>query len=244
MTRAWDETGTELWTTLIPIEDSGVLGLTRIDEGDYVASGYHPGPNGFLARYETGRGMEVWAQLQVTAGALGPIAGGDRFWVSRADTDALERYTLDGMNESQISPLDGDEVMDVELGEDGHVYVLTLAMDRTSFAVSHYDAQGGLMWTQVHDDGALVDVGGLALLPAAGGLVVAGSTNVDLGQSDGLLVWYDLGGEQLAPDLVLDIDEVDALHDVAVTPFSYALAVGERRVAGQDSDLWIRKFEI
>ena len=89
------------------------------------------------------------------------------------------------------------------------------------------------MWTQTHGgEVGLVGMGGLALLPGGGGLLVAGTTNVDVDSSDGLLVWYDLDGGQLADDVVLDLDDVDALHDVAVTPYNYAVAVGVRMAAG------------
>jgi hypothetical protein len=101
-----------------------------------------------------------------------------------------------------------------------------------------------LVWSQTHADGAQVGLGGLDLLPGGGGLVVAGTTNLAVDSSDGLLVWYDLDGEQLADDVVLDLDDVDALHDVAVTPYNYAVAVGVRMAANADADLWIRKFEI
>jgi hypothetical protein len=176
-------------------------------------------------------------------GVLGPVAAGERIWVARKDTDALERYTLDGTADSQISPLDGDDVADLVVAADGHVYVLTEDADQGGFAVCRYDGEGVLVWMQSFgDELTQVRVGGLALLP--GGVLVAGSTNVGVDASDGLLVWYDFDGGQLAEDVIIDVDDVDALHDVAVTPYNYAVAVGERRVAGGAADLWIRKFEI
>ena len=95
VTRAWDSTGTELWTAIVPDGDSGILGLAVDAQNDVVAAGYHPGPNGFLARYDA-RGMEVLLQSQNVAGALGPVAAGDHIWVGRNDSETLERYTLDG----------------------------------------------------------------------------------------------------------------------------------------------------
>jgi hypothetical protein len=124
------------------------------------------------------------------------------------------------------------------------VYVLTEATDQTDFSVSRYDSAGALVWSQAHDTGATVSAGGLDLLPGGGGLLVAGATNLAVDSSDGLLAWYDLDGEPLAADTVLDLDAVDALHDVAVTPYNYAVAVGVHMAAGGDADLWIRKFEI
>jgi cysteine-rich repeat protein len=241
--RSWASTGEEFWTAIVSSGDSGILGLAIDADNDVVAAGYHPGPNGFLARYDS-RGAEVWAQLQVQAGALGPVAAGDHIWAARQDSDALERFSLDGDADWQISPLDGDVVRDLVADDGGHVYVLTEAVDQSGFSLSRYDGQGALVWSQTHADGASVGVGGLALLPGGGGLVIAGATNVGVDSSDGLLVWYDLDGAQLADDVVLDLDEVDALHDVAVTPYNYAVAVGVRMAAGADADLWIRKFEI
>jgi cysteine-rich repeat protein len=242
VTRAWDSTGAEVWTTIVPDGDSGILGLA-IDAQNYVvAVGYHPGPNGFLARYDA-RGVEVLTQSQDVAGALGPVAAGPYVWALREDTDTLEIYGLDGASGWQISPLDGDVVRDL-VAEDDDVYVLTEAADQSSFTVSRYDASA-LVWTQTRaGDGVQLSVGGLALLPGGGGLVVAGTTNLAVDSSDGLLVWFDLDGEELADEVVLDLDDVDALHDVTVTPYNYAVAVGVRRAAGADADLWIRKFEI
>jgi cysteine-rich repeat protein len=242
VTRAWDSSGDQLWTAIVPDGDSGILGLAIDADDDVVAAGYHPGPNGFLARYDS-RGMEVWAQSQNQAGALGPVAARDHIWVARPDADALERYSLDGTADWQISPLDGDVVRDLVADDLANVYVLTEAADQSGFSVSRYDDAGALVWSQTHVASAKVSVGGLDLLPGGGGLVIAG-TNVALNSSDGLLVWYDLDGEPLADDVVLDLDDVDALHDVAVTPYNYAVAVGVRMASGADADLWIRKFEI
>jgi hypothetical protein len=122
--------------------------------------------------------------------------------------------------------------------------VLTEAADQSGFSLSRYDGQGALVWSQTHAGRVQVSAGGVALLPGGGGLLVAGTTNVAADSSDGLLVWYDLEGAQLADDVVLDLDDVDALHDVAVTPYNYAVAVGMRMAAGADADLWIRKFQI
>jgi cysteine-rich repeat protein len=242
VTRAWDSAGDQLWTAIVPDGDSGILGLAIDADNDVVAAGYHPGPNGFLARYDS-RGMEVWVQSQEQVGALGPVAAGDHIWAARQDADALERFDLDGAAGWQISPLDGDVVRDLVADADGHVYVLTEAGDQSGFSLSRYDSEGALVWSQTHDAGAEVSVGGVDLLPGGGGLLVAG-TNLDVDLSDGLLVWYDLDGEPLADDVVLDLDDVDALHDVAVTPYNYAVAVGVSMAAGSDADLWIRKFEI
>ncbi len=240
--RAWDSAGEQVWSTIVAVEGSSILGLAIDAQGHVVAAGYHPGPSGFLARYD-GRGLEVWAQLQVTAGALGPVAAGERIWVDRRDSDRLERYGLDGATEPGIEALDGDVVRDLVVDAGGQVYVLTEGADGSGFAISRYDANGALVWTQTHGGNvAQVSMGGLALLP--GGLLVVGSTNVGADASDGLLVWYDRDGGPLVEDVVIDLDDVDALHDVAITPFNYAVAVGERRAAGADSDLWIRKFEI
>jgi hypothetical protein len=134
-------------------------------------------------------------------------------------------------------------VRDLVADDLANVYVLTEAADQSGFSVSRYDDAGALVWSQTHVASAKVSVGGLDLLPGGGGLVIAG-TNVALNSSDGLLVWYDLDGEPLADDVVLDLDDVDALHDVAVTPYNYAVAVGVRMASGADADLWIRKFEI
>jgi cysteine-rich repeat protein len=244
VTRAWDSTGAQLWTAIVPDGDSGILGLAVDAQDDVVAVGYHPGPNGFLARYDS-RGTEVLLQSQAVAGALGPVAAGEHIWAARNDSDTLERYTLDGEAGWQISPLDGDVLRDLVADDSGHVYVLTEAADQSGFTLSRYDDAGTLVWTQTHaDEVAQVTVGALALLPGGGGLLIAGTTNLDVDSSDGLLVWYDLDGGQLADDVVLDLDDVDALHDVAVTPYNYAVAVGVRMAAGADADLWIRKFEI
>lgn len=242
VTRSWESSGDQLWTAIVPDGDSGILGLAIDADNGVVAAGYHPGPNGFLARYDA-RGMEVWVQSQELPGALGPVAAGDHIWAARADTDSLERVELDGAAGWQISPLDGDVVRDLVADEGGHVYVLTEAADQSEFSLSRYDGEGTLVWSQTHAAAGKVSVGGLALLPGGGGLLVAG-TNVGLNSSDGLLVWYDLDGEPLAADVVLDLDDVDSLHDVAVTPYNYAVAVGSRMAAGADADLWIRKFEI
>ena len=107
--------------------------------------------------------------------------------------------------------------------------MLTEAADQSGFTVSCDHDTGALVWTQTHGgEVGLVGMGGLALLPGGGGLLVAGTTNVEVDSSDGLLVWYDLDGGQLADDVALDLDDVDALYDVAVTPYNYAVAVGVR----------------
>jgi cysteine-rich repeat protein len=249
VTRSWEPTGIQLWSAIVPDANSGILGLAIDADNDVVASGYHPGQMGFLARYDS-RGAEVWVQLQPQPGPLGPVAAGTHIWAARPDADALERYSLDGAADWQISPLDGDVVRDLVADDGGHVYVLTEAADQSGFSISRYDGEGALVWSQTHADGGPVSVGGLALLPGSpdvpgsGGLLVAGTTNVAVDSSDGLLVWYDLDGAQLAADVVLDHDDVDGLHDVAVTPYNYAVAVGVRMNAGADADLWIRKFQI
>jgi cysteine-rich repeat protein len=242
VTRAWDSTGTEIWSAIVPEGDSGILGLAMDADQHVIAAGYHPGPSGFLARYDA-RGLAAWTQSQNVGGALGPVAAGDHIWAARPDGDSLERYTLEGANDWEISPLDGDTVRDLVADDGGHVYVLTEAADQASFTISRYDDAGALVWTQTHQDGAQVSLGGLALLPG-GGLVIAGTTNVAVDSSDGLLVFYDPDGGQLAADVVLDLDEVDTLNDVAVTPYNYAVAVGMRMTSGEDADLWVRKFEI
>lgn len=243
VTRSWESTGDQLWSAIVPDAVSGILGLAIDANNVVVAAGYHPGHNGFLARYDS-RGAEVWVQSQPQAGPLGPVAVGDHIFAARQDTDALERYSLDGAADWQISPLDGDVVKDLVAGDGGHVYVLTEAADQTGFSVSRYDGEGALVWSQTHADGAQVSVGGLALLPGSGGLLVAGTTNVGADSSDGLLVWYDLDGAPLAEDVVIDHDDVDGLHDVALTPYNNAVAVGVRMNVGADADLWLRKFQI
>jgi cysteine-rich repeat protein len=243
VTRAWTSAGEQLWTAIVPDGDSGILGLAVDANNHVIAAGYHPGPNGFLARYDA-RGMEVWVQSQALAGALGPVAAGDHIWVRRDDADSLERHNLAGAAAWQISPLDGDIVRDLVADDGGHVVVLSEAGDQSGLLLSRYDGEGALVWSQTHVTGASVSAGGVDLLPGGGGLLVAGTTNVAAGSSDGLLLWYDLDGEPLAEDVVLDLDDVDALHDVTVTPYNYAVAVGVRMAAGADADLWVRKFEI
>ncbi|PRP99621.1 hypothetical protein [Enhygromyxa salina] len=45
----------------------------------------------------------------------------------------------------------------------------------------------------------------------------------------------------LAGELSTDISE---LHDVAVFPAGYGVAVGEHRADGLDADLWIHEFSL
>ncbi|PRQ04837.1 myxococcus cysteine-rich repeat containing protein [Enhygromyxa salina] len=244
-TRVWDTDGDSGWTTLVDVGNSGILGVA-VDGQDFVTSvGYHS-ESGFLARYDP-LDLESWAQLQVTAGSLGPVgvSPSGEIWAVRGDAALLERYSVTG-DPGWTAPIEGqaDHVFEeLVIGGGGEAYLLARAADQSSFTLSKYDAAGALEWSQTHDGGGLEHgASGLALLP--GGLVVAGYTNGSGGAADGLLSWYDANGGELAADVVLDNADLDRLYDVVVTTHNYAIAVGAHASGGEDSDLWIRKFEI
>jgi cysteine-rich repeat protein len=234
LTRAWDGAGNQLWSALAPVSDSSVLGLAVDDEGFVITAGYHPGPNGLLARYDAD-GLEDWSQTQDLAGSLFPVAAGPGIWAVRAETGSLEHYSSVGDAVWTAALPELVVPRDLAVDAAGNLYVLGGLDDQSSFSVTKYDSEGALLWTSVHDEPGVDELaGGLALLPGEAGLVIAGSL-----AEDGLLVWYDDEGAQLAADVVLDLGGVERLHELAVTPYNYAVAVGQA-----DADLWIRKFEI
>lgn len=247
VTRVWDGQGNSGWTTLVEVGSSGILGVA-VDAQGFVTSAGYQGLNGFLARYDP-LDLETWAQLQDTAGGLGPVgvSASGEIWAVRGDAAQLERSSVSG-EPGWTAAIVGqaDHVFeDLVVGGGGEVYLLAQASDNSSFTLSKYDAAGALAWTQTSDGGGLEHgASGLGLLPGGQGVVVAGYTNGSGGASDGLLSWYDASGGALAADVVLDNTDIDRLYDLAVTTHNYAIAVGAHATIGADVDLWIRKFEI
>ncbi|PRP90731.1 hypothetical protein ENSA5_61650 [Enhygromyxa salina] len=241
-TRSWDAEGNSDWTTLVDSGSSGVLGVAADAQGFVVSAGYHDA-NGVLARYDP-EDLNSWSQLQPLSGELGPVGvspSGD-IWVVRTETATLESYDSDGNPGPSVAGLEGDIFEEITIAPDGAVYVLAQSQDQSSFTLGKYE-RGAKVWTQVHSDVVPNGASGLGRLPG-GGFVVAGYTNGTVDTSDALLSWFDADGGVLADDVVIDNAEVDVLHDVAVTPYNYAVAVGTHIAAGEDADLWIRKFEI
>ncbi|HVH99370.1 MAG TPA: hypothetical protein VM869_11680, partial [Enhygromyxa sp.] len=159
----------------------------------------------------------------------------------------LENYAADGTPGWTSDALPNADYHELAADPHGNVYVLASAADPSSFSLHKLDDTGALVWTVDHDDADVLDTAtGLVLLPG-GAILVAGYTNGAPNQPDGLLSWYD-GDGNLLHERTLDgmaDDDGDVFTDVAVSPGgTHAVAVGGRREAGGDGDLWIYKFEI
>lgn len=211
--------------------------------GEHMISAGYFGPmfheQGLLVRHDRGTGIPV-ATLEWPDGPFGPMAINDSGWVWVIENDKeAELHVYGPTNELESKRgLASGVYEDILIDEQRNVYALSHSMAKQSFMLAKWREDGTPAW-QAHK---YVDASANAMVFAPGGLVIVAGHTSD--ESSGLLVWIDAESGELVDELVIGIDgdagQYEVFHDIAVAPSgNFAVAVGGRGLAGDNTALWI-----
>lgn len=236
--------GAELWTKGIPYQKSTFTAVAAA-EGHLVASGYW-GPlaheNGVLARLELETGEPI-AMIERKNEPFGPVVVDEQGWVWVIVVDGEAQLNVyDAQDQLRMTRgLPAGVYVDIAVDEQHNVYVLARSEDEPTFMLWKYLADGTPAWSPpeyLNGTGS-----GLALAPD-GTVLVAGCTS---DESDGLLVWYEQATGKLVGEAMVGMEDqtYEVFKDVAIAPSGkFAVAVGGRGLAPNNTSLWIYELEL
>lgn len=247
--RYYNSDGAWEWFTSLDAVSS--VGPVAIDGGGGVIVGGNVGNDRFVHRYSA-EGVLEWATQQpggIQVIALATNATG-YVWSLRLSPFQLETYTNAGDPDWAYSLLGTSTAQgDVAVDSNDNAYVVGQTnLDWESFYVAKFDPEGAPLWTEIHDDPGISEVGYSVAVMPNGGALVAGYTNSDglSSEADGLLSWYSPDGAHL-DDVAFDgprNNDEDMFSDVAVSNDGYAIAVGQQGGLSGKPVLWLVKVAI
>jgi hypothetical protein len=196
-------------------------------------------------RHHGDTGDSLTIPIQWNNGPFGPVAvdASGWIWVIDGDKDAgLHIYTSNNELEDTVGLASG-MYEDLVVDDDRNVYLLAHSIGEQSFTLSKYKEDGAPAWPPYTYDDA--SASGLALGPG-GVVLVAGHTS---DETNGLLVWFDQTEGELIDERVVGSDgndgQYEVFHDIAVAQSgAFAVAVGGRGLAPNNTALWIYKVEL
>lgn len=247
--RTYDSDGNLAWTKNVPSTVTSFL-ATAIDGSGGVIVGGASNNDRLLHRYSA-EGTLEWGKEEaggITLLALATNPSG-YIWSLRLDPFQIETYSAAGDLDWTSGILGSSTVYgDIAVDLADNVYVVgQTSTEWPSFYLAKFTPLGIPLWTELHDDPGVREIGyGVTVLPT-GGAIVSGHTNgdgINL-ETNGLLSWFSEGGEHLQ-DVTFDGDEnndADVLRDVAVSADGYAVAVGDHENTSS-ATLWLLKVAI
>ena len=238
--------GADLWLKGIAYQESAFSSVAAAG-GHLVASGYYGAmshEDGVLVRLDLETGDPL-ATLEWNDGPFGPVTIDEEGWVWVVDVDKeAQLHVYDAQDQLQMTRgLPAAVYEDIAVDDQRNVYLLARSKAKQSFMLWKYDADGTPAWPpQKYPDGSGT---GLALAPD-GTVIVAGHTS---DESDGLLVWYGQAEGELVSEAIVGMEgdggNYEVFEDIAVAPSGqFAVAVGGRGLAPNNTALWIYKIEL
>src|SRR5690606_21234441 len=208
-------------------------------------------PNQIWRRYSSDGTVE-WTKQHRNNNIVLAMTANDsgRIWILWVSPFRLETYTAAGDLDWTSGVLGSTTGYGgLALDSVDNVYAVGQTSNQwESFYVSKYDPAGIPLWTDLHNDPDIFELGhAIAALPNDGALV-AGYTDSDgvNVEKNGLLSWFTSDGDHLL-DVAFDgapNNDADVLRDVATATEGYAVAVGAHESTSAGHLLWLVKIAI